>query len=38
MQGHIYRKKSSDGSWSRWYAVIDQPGGGRQAAAEDDHA
>ncbi len=26
MQGHIYRKKSSDGSWSRWYAVIDHPG------------
>ncbi len=26
MQGHIYRKKSPDGSWSRWYAVIDHPG------------
>jgi len=26
VQGHIYRKKSSDGSWSRWYAVIDHPG------------
>lgn len=25
MQGHIYRRRRVDGSWSSWYAVIDQP-------------
>jgi hypothetical protein len=25
MQGHIYRRKKPDGTWSRWHAVIDLP-------------
>ena len=25
MQGHTYRRRKPDGSWSRWHAVIDLP-------------
>ncbi len=25
MQGHIYRRRKPDGTWSRWHAVIDLP-------------
>jgi hypothetical protein len=25
MQGHIYRRKKPDGTWSRWHALIDLP-------------
>ncbi|MFK5645113.1 tyrosine-type recombinase/integrase [Ornithinimicrobium sp. LYQ121] len=35
MQGSIYRRRRADGTWSSWYAVIDQPrgtdGGRRQS-------
>ncbi len=27
MRGHIYRRRRPDGSWSRWYAVLDLPKG-----------
>ena len=27
MRGRVYRKRRADGSWSRWYAVIDVPPG-----------
>lgn len=27
MQGHIYRRRKNDGTWSNWYAVIDLPRG-----------
>ena len=38
MQGHIYRRRKPDGTWSRWHAVIDLPDRRhRQAAAEDLH-
>lgn len=25
MQGHIYRRRKNDGTWSNWYAVVDLP-------------
>src|SRR5690606_25739669 len=39
MQGHIYRRRRTDGSWSNWYAVIDLPRqeGGRRRQRTTSH-
>jgi integrase len=39
MQGHIYRRRKPDGTWSRWHAVIDLPVGstGRRRQKTSTH-